>query len=257
MTKTLRCALLGALAAVSITVAHAADVVLLSAGAVEPGLKPVLAAFERESGHRVSLSFATAPQIRERVANGTAQPDLVIAPTAVLDELATAAKVDTTARVSIGRVGIGVAVRPGGPRPDLTSAETLKRALLEADAVVYNRASTGLYVEALIKRWGLTEALQAKTLRFADGASVAEHVLQASGNQIGMGAMTEILLLKERGLVLVGPLPAEVQNITHYEAAPALRGSSAPSDAVRSLLIKLGSPAARRIFEDAGIAAAR
>jgi molybdate transport system substrate-binding protein len=150
-----------------------------------------------------------------------------------------------------------VAVRPGGPRPDLTSADTLKRALLEADAVVYNRASTGLYVEALIKRWGLTEALQAKTLRFADGASVAEHVLHASGNQIGMGAMTEILLLKERGLVLVGPLPAEVQNVTHYEAAPALRGSAAPNDAVRSLLDKLASPAARRIFEDAGIAAAR
>ena len=110
----------------------AADVSVLSAGAVEPGLKPVLAAFERESGHRVTLSFATAPQIRERVASGAAQPDLVIAPSAVLDELAAGAKVDTAARISIGRVGIGIAVRPGGVRPDLTSADTLKRALLEA-----------------------------------------------------------------------------------------------------------------------------
>ena len=236
--------------------AHAADVVLLSAGAVEPGLKPVLAAFERESGHRVTLSFATAPQIRERVANGAVQPDVVIAPSAVLDELAAAAKVDTTARVSIGRVGIGVAVRPGGARPDLTSADTLKRALLEADQVVYNRASTGLYVEGLIKRWGLTETLQPKTVRFADGASVMEHVLHGSGNQIGLGAMTEILLLKERGLVLVGPLPAEVQNVTHYEAVPAL-GAAAPSDASRRLLDKLASPAARRVFDDAGITSAR
>ena len=236
--------------------AHAADVVLLSAGAVEPGLKPVLAAFERESGHRVTLSFATAPQIRERVANGAVQPDVVIAPSAVLDELATAAKVDTTARVSIGRVGIGVAVRPGGARPDLTSADTLKRALLEADQVVYNRASTGLYVEGLIKRWGLTETLQPKTVRFADGASVMEHVLHGSGSQIGLGAMTEILLLKERGLVLVGPLPAEVQNVTHYEAVPAL-GAAAPSDAARRLLDRLASPAARRVFDDAGITSAR
>ncbi len=239
------------------SVAHAADVVLLSAGAVEPGLKPVLAAFERESGHRVSFSFATAPQIRERVASGAVQPDVVIAPSAVLDELAAGAKVDAAARVSIGRVGIGVAVRPGGMRPDLTSADTLKRALLDADAVVYNRASTGLYVEALIKRWGIGDALQPKTVRFADGASVMEHVLQGSGNQIGLGAMTEILLLKPRGLVLVGPLPAEVQNFTHYEAAPALRGASAQNDAARSLLDKLASPAARRVFDDAGIAAAR
>jgi len=251
----LRSALAGLLFTVG--VAHAADVAVLSAGAVEPGLKPVLAAFERESGHRVTLSFATAPQIRERVASGAAQPDLVIAPSAVLDELAAAAKVGTTARVSIGRVGIGVAVRPGSVRPDLTSADTLKRALLEADEVAYNRASTGLYVEGLIKRWGLTETLQPRTVRFADGASVMEHVLNGGGNQIGLGAMTEILLLKERGLVLVGPLPAEVQNVTHYEAAAARRGSAAPDDAVRSLLDKLASPAARRIFDDAGITGAR
>lgn len=241
----------------TVNVAHAADVVVLSAGAVEPGLKPVLAAFERESGHRVTLSFATAPQIRERVASGAAQPDLVIAPSAVLDELAAAAKVDTTARVSIGRVGIGVAVRPGGVRPDLASAETLKRALLEAEQVVYNRASTGLYVETLIKRWGITDALQAKTVRYADGASVMEHVLHGSGNQIGLGAMTEILLLKERGLVLVGPLPAEVQNVTHYEAVPAKRGAAAPNEAVRSLLEALAGPGARRVFDDAGITSAR
>jgi molybdate transport system substrate-binding protein len=252
---TIRNALVGLLFAVN--AAHAADLGVLSAGAVEPGLKPVLAAFERESGHHVALSFATAPQIRERVASGAAQPDLVVAPSAVLDELAAGAKVDTAARVSIGRIGIGVAVRPGGMRPDLTSADTLKRALLDADSVVYNRASTGVYIEALIKRWGIADALQPKTVRFADGASVMELVLQGSGNQIGLGAMTEILLLKQRGLVLVGPLPAEVQNVTHYEAAPALRGAAAPSDATRSLLDKLASPAARRVFDDAGIAAAR
>ena len=236
--------------------ARAADVTVLSAGAVEPGLKPVLAEFERESGHRVALSFATAPQIRERVGNGAAQPDLVIAPSAVLDELAANAKVDTAARIGIGRVGIGVAVRPGGVRPDLSHADSLKRALLGADSVVYNRASTGIYIEALIKRWGIADALQAKTVRFADGASVMEHVLQGSGNQIGLGAMTEILLLKPRGLVLAGPLPDEVQNYTRYEAAPA-RAAAAPNDAVRSLLDKLASPAARRSFDEAGIAAER
>jgi len=145
---TIRNALVGLLFALSaahaVHAAHATDVVVLSAGAVEPGLKPLLAEFERESGHRVSFSFATAPQIRERVASGAAQPDLVIAPSAVLDELATSAKVDTKARVSIGRVGIGVAVRPGGVRPDLTSADTLKPASSLLVSPMISKPSVGL-----------------------------------------------------------------------------------------------------------------
>ena len=245
----LRCALAGLLFTVS--VADAADVAVLSAGAVEPGLKPVLAAFERESGHRVTLSFATAPQIRERVASGAAQPDLVIAPSAVLDELAAAAKVGTTARVSIGRVGIGVAVRPGSVRPDLTSADTLKRALLEADEVAYNRASTGLYVEGLIKRWNLTDTLQPKTVRFADGASVMEHVIKGKGNEIGFGAITEIKAFGPKGLKLVGPLPADVQNYTSYDA---VRMTLAPSaDAANAVLKLLASSAGKAMFVSAGI----
>jgi len=227
-----------------------AEVRVLSAGAPEPGLRPAVAAFERASGHAVKLTFATAPQIRERA--GTSVPfDVVIAPPSVLDELGAAAKTapDRAARVGIGRIGIGVAVRPGTPLPDIATPAAFTQALRDADAVIYNRASTGLYIETLLKRLNLD--LDAKTTRYPDGASVMKHVLHGHGHEIGLGASTEILLVKDEGLVYVGPLPAALQNATLYQAAAA----AAPADtaAAQALLVHLASPTSRAGYAAAGI----
>lgn len=249
--KTLFVALAALLALGLQAAAGAAELHVLSAGAVEPGLRPVLAAFEKASGHHVALSFASAPQIRERV-NAGAAFDVVIAPSAVLDELESGAHIaaDRAQRVTIGRVGIGVAVRPGVPRPDISSSDAFKRALQEADSVVYNRASTGLYLETLLtKRLGLD--LQAKTTRYADGAQVMAHVLRGQGREVGLGATTEILLLREQGLQLVGPLPPELQNFTVYRAAAT--AAPAERDAAQALLKQLASPQAQASFVAAGI----
>ena len=250
--RTLALALVAALAC-GLSVAHAAELRVLSAGAVEPGLRPALTAFEKASGHTVQLSFATAPQIRERVAAGAAF-DVVIAPPAVLDELEAAARIanDRTQRVTIGRVGLGVAVRPGAPRPDIATPEAFKRALVEADSLVFNRASTGLYVETLLKRLGVDA--QGKSTRYPDGASVMVHVLHGQGREIGLGAITEILLVRDQGLQFVGPLPPELQNHTTYVAAP-VRADAAP--AARALLRHLASAPVQAMFADAGIEAAR
>jgi len=230
--------------------AGAAELHVLSAGAVEPGLRPVLAAFETASGHRVVLSFASAPQIRERISAGAAF-DVVIAPSGVLDELEAGARIaaDRAQRVNIGRVGIGVAVRPGAPRPDISNADAFKRALQDADSVVYNRASTGLYLESLLKRLGLD--IQAKATRYADGAQVMAHVLYGQGREVGLGATTEILLLREQGLQFVGPLPPELQNFTVYRAAAT--AAPAERDAAQALLKQLASPQAQASFVAAGI----
>jgi len=238
-----------ALACCGLSVAQAAELRVLSAGAIEPGLRPAVTAFEQASGHTVLLSFATAPQIRERVAAGAAF-DLVIAPPAVLDDLESAARLAPARaqRVSIGRVGLGVAVRPGAPRPDIATPEAFTRALVEADSLVFNRASTGLYVETLLTRLGI-EA-QAKSTRYPDGASVMAHVLRGQGREIGLGAITEILLVRDQGLQFVGPLPAALQNYTAYVAAPA-RGD--PGDAARAMLQHLAGARAQSMFADAGI----
>src|SRR5439155_8161208 len=123
--------------------AMAAEIRVLSAGAVEPGLRAAAAAFKKQSGHDVNIAFNTTPEIRKRIGGGEAF-DVVIAPPAALDEFAGAGKVATD-RVNLGRVGLGVAVRPGAAVPDISSGEALKRSVLQADSIVFNRASSGIY----------------------------------------------------------------------------------------------------------------
>jgi molybdate transport system substrate-binding protein len=238
------------LLAVSTASASAAEIDVLSAGAIEPGLKPAVAAFEKATGHTVRVTFNTAPQIRQRLAQ-RGPFAVVIAPRVLLDEL-TASGQAGPARTDVGGVGLGVAVRPGAPVPDIASADALKRSVLEADSLVYNRASTGLYFESLLAKLGIAEQVAARTTRYADGASVMAHVLKGTGREIGVGPITEILLVRDQGLRLVGPLPPEVQNVTRYQAA-TLVGAAEPLAA--ALFVQfLEEPAARALFEAAGIA---
>ena len=174
----------------------------------------------------------------------------MIAPPAVLDELARAGKVEME-RVTVGRVGMGVAVRTGAPAPDISNVEALKRSVLAADSLVFNRASSGLYFETLFKSMGIYGQVESKTTRYADGASVMEHVLKGQGKEVGFGPITEILLHRDRGLRLVGPLPPEVQNYTSYAAAPMTAASNA--EVSRTFVRSLGSPAGKASFAAAGI----
>ena len=255
--RSLVAALALAIAGVAAPVARAAEVRLLSAGAVELGLTPALAVFERDSGHVVRVEFAAAPALAGRF---TAAPghDLVIAPPAVLDALAKAGAI-AGPRMPVAKVGIGIAVRPGVPVPDIGDVAALKRELLAADSVVFNRASTGLYFETLLGRLGLADAVNAKASRHPDGASVMKHLLASRvPREIGFGAITEIVLFKDQGLRLVGPLPAEVQNHTSYlaSAGAAPPAEAARAEAAAALLRFLGSPQARIIFAGVGIEAA-
>src|SRR5712671_718744 len=147
------------------TIPLAVEIDVLSGAAVEPALIAAADLFRKRTGTNVKITFATTPEIRRLVGAGET-PDVVIAPPATLDELAKPGKIDVTAQVSLGRVGVGIVIRDGAPRPDVSTTDALKRALLDADWVVYNRASSGLYVERLLQRLGLAELIQAKTKRY-------------------------------------------------------------------------------------------
>src|SRR5687768_17300108 len=123
--------------------AGAAEITVISGGAIEPGLKAAAAAFEKAGGHTVKITFNTTPQMRKRVAAGDTF-DVVIAPPAAVKEFAAAGKVDAGG-VDVGRVGSGVTVRPGAPVPVIKTAEDVKKAVLEAESIVFNTASTGIY----------------------------------------------------------------------------------------------------------------
>jgi molybdate transport system substrate-binding protein len=230
--------------------AMAAEITVLSGGAIEPGLHSAVHAFEKQSGHHVKLSFNTTPQIAKRIAAGD-KFDVVIAPPSAIEEFAKSGKVGASDRVSVGKVGLGVAVRPGAPVPDISSVDGLKRSITEADSITFNRASTGIYFENLLKKWGVYEQVEPKTTRYPDGAAVMEHALKGKGREIAFGAITEILLYKEKGLRFIGPIPAEVQNYTQYIATPMT--GTANADASKQFVQFLGSPAGKKLFVAAGI----
>ena len=236
-----------ALCALAAGDAMAAEIRVLSAGAVEPGLRAAAAAFQKQTGHEVNIAFNTAPEIRKRIAGGEAF-DVVIAPPAALEEFAGKVTAD---RANLGRVGLGVAVRPGAAVPDISSSDALKRSVLEADSIVFNRASSGIYFENLLKKMEIYGEVQAKTTRYADGAAVMEHVLKGKGREIGFGPVTEILQHRDKGLNFVGPLPPEVQNYTSYSAVPMTAAANA--ELARALVRYLGSPESKALFVKAGI----
>ena len=117
--------------------------------------------------------------------------------------------------------------------------------------MIYNRASTGLYLETLFQRLGIAQEIAGRSTRYPDGASVMEHLIKGKGREIGFGAMTEIVLFRHKGLKLAGPLPPELQNYTTYAASPV--SGSGQAEAAKSFAEFLGSPAARTIFATHGI----
>jgi molybdate transport system substrate-binding protein len=227
--------------------APAAEITVLSGGALEPGLKAAASAFERETGHTVKITFNTTPAMRKRVGAGDTF-DVVIAPPAAIEEFAKGGKVEQGG-VNVGRVGAGVAIRPGAPVPDISNAESIKRAVLEAESVVFNRASVGLYIEGLLKKMGIYEQIESKTVRYP-GAGVMEHLLKGKGKEVGFGPITEILLFKDKGLRYVGPLPAEIQNYTAYVAVPMNAGSNKD---VAAAFVRFLSGPGKPFFVAAGI----
>jgi molybdate transport system substrate-binding protein len=245
-----RATLLIALGLLIPTQSSAAEINLISAGAVEPGVVAAADVFRKETGTEVKIKFATAPAIRERVGGGEAA-DVVIAPPAVIEELTKVGKLDGSGRAAVGRVGVGVVIRNDGAKPDVSSSDGLKRALLDAESVVYNKASTGLYLEKLFERLGVGAQVKAKETRYPDGAAVMEHVIHGKGKEIGFGAITEIRLYGDKGAQFVGPLPGDAQNYTSYAAAP----SAAPAnrDGATAFLKFLASPAARAAFLAKGV----
>jgi molybdate transport system substrate-binding protein len=229
--------------------ANAAEITIISGGAIEPGLKAAAAAFEKQTGHKVNITFNTTPQIRKRVAAGDTF-DVLIAPPKAVAEFAQAGKVESGG-VDVGRVGSGVAVRPGAPVPAIATGNDIKQTVLEAESIVFNRASTGIYFENLLKKMGVWEQVEPKTIRYDTGAEVMQHALKGKGKEVAFGPITEILLEKEHGLVFVGPLPPEVQNYTSYIAVPMSAGTQ--KDAAHTLVEFLGGPKGKPLFAAAGI----
>jgi len=225
---------------------------VLSGGAVQRGLETVAQAFEKETGHKIILAFATAPAIRRWVESGEASADVLLVPIQTLEDFAASGHAAAGSSAVIGSVKAGVVVRRDAPKPDISTAQALKDELIASESIVYTEGSSGIFVEKLLDHLGVAAEVKAKIIRFADAEGVMKHLAHSRADrEIGFGQITAILMRSDEGVKLVGPLPKEIENITTYAAGISTR-AEAPELAHRFVRFLI-TPAAKATFTSTGV----
>jgi molybdate transport system substrate-binding protein len=227
---------------------------ILSAGAPKIGVSRCVDAFVEKISADISITFATAPVIEEKVNTDQADVDIVIAPAVMISTFMAQNKLEKDVGSGIGSVKTAVVIRNGAKIPDISNANALKQEMLAADSLVYNKASSGQYVEEMIERLGIADNVLAITARTDTGAGVMEYLDQSSvEKEIGFAQQTEIQVQIDKGLnvKLVGPLPKELEKATSF-ASGLLRNAANPEGA-RNLLEFMASDEGKAIFISTGV----
>jgi molybdate transport system substrate-binding protein len=230
--------------------AAAAEIKVLTAGAFKQVLLVLVPDFEKQTGHKVVLENDTVGALTKRIEGGEAFDLAVLTPAAVND-LSTKGKFVAGSRTNLGRVGVGVVVKEGAPMPDISSVDAFKKTLLAAKSVAYidpaAGGSSGIYVAGLLDKLGVAADVKPKA-KLIPGGAVAEHIARGEA-EIGIHQISEILPVK--GITLVGPLPADIQNYTVYAAGLGANGKE--SEAAKALLKTLSGPAAADVLKSKGM----
>ncbi len=230
--------------------AQGADVKILTAGAMKAVVLELVPQFEKETGHKAVVDNDTAGGLARRIQGGETFDLAVITP-GVLNDLAGKGKVVGDTRANVARVGVGVVVKEGAPAPDVSNVDAFKKALLAAKTVAYidpaSGGSSGIYLTGLFDKLGIAADIKPKA-KLKQGGYVAD--LIASGEaEIGLHQISEILPVK--GVKLVGPLPAEIQNYTTYAAA--VSADAKQPDAARAMIKLLTGPPADSVLKARGM----
>jgi molybdate transport system substrate-binding protein len=225
---------------------------ILSAGAPKTGVRLCAEAYTAASGIAHAIEFATGPVIKERVTAGKAGADLVVAPAPAMEGFAEAEMIAADSVFRIGSVTAGVTVRNGAEDPDISSLDAFRQALLDAEALVYNQASSGQYIATMVDKIGIADQVADKTVRVPNGAAVMEFIAADQRQRvIGFGQITEIRLHEDLGVHLVGPLPEEVGKVTTYSAG--LSATAENTEAANALLAFMASEEGQQIFAGTGV----
>lgn len=230
--------------------ANAAEVKVLTAGAFKQVVLALVPNYERQTGNHVTVDNGTTGQLKGRIDGGEAFDIVVITP-AVIDQMTASGKVAAGSKINLASVGIGVAVKEGAQKPDISTVEKFKEALLKAKSVAYidpaSGGSSGIYVDKLVEKLGIADQIRPKA-KLKKGGYVAE--LIASGEaELGIHQISEIVPVK--GVTLVGPLPKEIQNTTTYAAG--LSASTKEKDAAKELIEYLSGADAAAVLKSKGM----
>jgi len=223
---------------------HATEIKVMASAAFKEAYLELVPEFERATGHKVVTLWVPSVQMMSRLKRGETV-DLVILSAASLDELIKAGIIGN--RYDLAKSGVGVAVRAGAPKPDISSGEALKRAVLAAKAIVYSTGPSGIYLAGLFQRMGIADRIKSK-VRQVQGEPAGAVVARGEA-EIGFQQVSELLPVP--GVDLVGPLPADVQRITVFSAG--LHVAAKAPDAARALVKFLTAPAAAPVIRKKGM----
>lgn len=228
---------------------HAAEVVVLSGGAVKSAFTAASSGWQGASGNSVKATFAPAGELRERIARGE-RADVLIVPQENLAEYERAGGIDAASRRDLGAVAMGAAVKEGAPKPDISTPEALKRTLERAKSVTYmdpKRGTSGKHFdETVLPKLGIRDEVRAKA-QLGEGGFIAEKVARGEV-EIAFHQITEMLPVK--GVTIVGSLPDALQKVTVYSGV-VMKDAAHPAEA-RALLDYLASPEGQSAFLERG-----
>jgi molybdate transport system substrate-binding protein len=223
--------------------AAAADIRVLSVGAVQNAVRPLAAEFSKETGHKIVFTVGSPAVVAQKLKDGETF-DAVIVSEPAMDRLDNEGVVNPESRVRLANTGIGVAVRAGTPVPNLSTPDAFKQALLAAKSVVYGDPAlpnqSGEKAEQILAKAGLLDALKDK-LRITPGQAEGQDLIAKGEVEMGLYNLSEIP--EGKGLKIAGPVPAPLQLATTYEGA--LMSDGAVPEAARAFIRFLAEPDAR------------
>lgn len=243
--------LLGMIVALTgLATAQAAEVKVLSAGAFKQIVVAIQPAFESKTGHKLVIDNDTVGALVKRISGGEAFDVAFVSPGAV-DDLVKSGKVAAGTKADLARVGVGVMVRAGAAKPDISTVEAFKQAVLAAKTVAYidpaSGGSSGIYLDKLFAQMGIADQVKAKA-KLKNGGYVAD-LLVAGEAEFGIHQISEIVPVK--AVDLVGPLPKDIQNYTTY--AGGIAAASAQRVAAAALIAFLATPEAIALLQSKGM----
>jgi molybdate transport system substrate-binding protein len=226
---------------------RAAELRLIAGGSMTSSLNELGPQFERTSGHRLVIHFDSTPTIIKLINSG-APFDLAVTSVDVFKDAAARARFAAGPTTDIARVGYGVIVRAGAPRPDVSTPDALKKTLLEAQSITFVPASAaGAYVSSVFERLGIGEAIKAKTRSQTMPAQIAEAVARGDA-ELGVFLVN---VLMAPGVEFAGALPTELQQELVFTAAVA--ADTGEAGAAEAFIKYLTTPAAAAVIKAAGM----
>jgi molybdate transport system substrate-binding protein len=228
-----------------------AELVVFSTIGVRSAAEQLFAQFDTASGHKLAVTWGTAPMLVKRIENGDTA-DVVVLSRAGIDALLKQGRIAPGTDTTLASSGVGIAVKAGAPKPDISTPEALKRTLLNAKSIAYSEPSaggaSGVYFAKLLERMGIAEQMKPKT-KYPPPGGFSANLLMTGEAELAVQQKPE--LLHVAGAEIVGLLPGDLNVVTEFAAA--VMAGSKNSDAAKSLIKMLQSPDSVAVFRSKGL----